>query len=280
MCREISVPCAVLFKLFYYNVKKFEYLFVSTTLNILSIHGTIECCTWACMCVCIEKSNLPECWQMASLPCCKMLCLCLCLSLCDESVRLLRPRVEFARVSRPPRASSLSLTSVSRVAVLLAANSALIQKLFYAVKRACDKQGGESRRQFLVALRHIQSNSSWFCWLICSEILKGKKKISETKSIISTRHFHGSDRFPQKCKRFAFCSKAAAATKCPIVKRLRRECSDMNNTGKSTKTLDLHENAFRKCFESWAVSGDTCGQINCFSPTARTSQKMYELLEL
>lgn len=51
------------------------------------------------------------------------------------------PRVGFAQVSRPPRASSLPLASVSRVAALLAANSALIHKLFYAVKRACDKQG-------------------------------------------------------------------------------------------------------------------------------------------
>lgn len=63
-------------------------------------------------------------------------------SQCDGFVRLLGPRVDFAQVSRPPRASSLSLASVSGVAVLLAANSALIQKLFYAVKRACDKQGG------------------------------------------------------------------------------------------------------------------------------------------
>lgn len=59
-------------------------------------------------------------------------------------------------MSRPPRASSLSLASVSRVAGLLAANSALIQKLFYAVKRTCDKQGGggEGGQRFLVALRH------------------------------------------------------------------------------------------------------------------------------
>lgn len=66
-------------------------------------------------------------------------------TLCDGFVFLLRPRVEGSPVSarlRPPRASSLSLASVSRVAVLLPANSALIQKLFYAVKRTCDKQGG------------------------------------------------------------------------------------------------------------------------------------------
>lgn len=52
-------------------------------------------------------------------------------------------------VSVPPRASSESLASVAGVASLLCANSALIQKLFYAVKRTCDGQrgveGGEGR---------------------------------------------------------------------------------------------------------------------------------------
>lgn len=132
---------------------------------------------------------------------------------------------------------------------------------------------GEGRGwQFLVALRHIQNNSSCFFLVNLQWNLKREERKVETKSIISSQHFHGSDRFPQKCKRFAFCSKAAAATKCSIVKRLRRECSDMNNTGERTKTLDLHQYAFRKCSEIWAGAGNTCGQINCFSPTACTAK--------
>lgn len=45
----------------------------------------------------------------------------------------------------PPRASSVSSASVAGVALLLCANSALIQKLFYAVKRTCDRQRGGGR---------------------------------------------------------------------------------------------------------------------------------------
>lgn len=47
------------------------------------------------------------------------------------------------RVSRSPLVPlSVSFASVAGVALLLCANSALIQKLFYAVKRTCDRQRG------------------------------------------------------------------------------------------------------------------------------------------
>lgn len=51
--------------------------------------------------------------------------------------------VAFVRVSRSPLVPlSVSFASVAGVALLLCANSALIQKLFYAVKRTCDRQRG------------------------------------------------------------------------------------------------------------------------------------------
>lgn len=64
-----------------------------------------------------------------------------------------------SEVSRPHllRASSVPSASVAGVALLLCANSALIQKLFYAVNRTCDRErevggqrgvgGGEGGRQ-------------------------------------------------------------------------------------------------------------------------------------
>lgn len=71
----------------------------------------------------------------------------------------------------PPRASSVSFASVAGVALVLCANAALIQKLFYAVKGTCDRQSGGGggggageARHFLVTcpLGHVHNNSSGF----------------------------------------------------------------------------------------------------------------------
>lgn len=63
------------------------------------------------------------------------------------SLERLNPRRVALSVSVPP--SSVLLASVAEVASLLCANSALIQKLFYAVKRTRDRQRGVEGEQEL-----------------------------------------------------------------------------------------------------------------------------------
>lgn len=73
----------------------------------------------------------------------------------DQSLRFSEVAFECLRadvsrsLSRSPCAASQLFGSVAGVASLLCVNSALIQKLFYAVKRTCDKwkgvEGGEAR---------------------------------------------------------------------------------------------------------------------------------------
>lgn len=63
------------------------------------------------------------------------------------SLERLHPRRVALSVSVPP--SSVLLASVAEVASLLCANSALIQKLFYAVKRTRDRQRGVEGEQEL-----------------------------------------------------------------------------------------------------------------------------------
>lgn len=114
----------------------------------------------------------------------------------------------------PPRASSVSFASVAGVALLLCANSALIQKLFYAVKGTCDRQsggGGEERRgeggearHFLVTcpLGHVHNNSSGFVLVLlwgekmeqqlCSESSKNEE-VNRKPQRGSTREDAGKD---------------------------------------------------------------------------------------
>lgn len=141
------------------------------------------------------ESNLPGSRQTASLPSfrtlsakipCLSLLPSLCRSLWDGLVRLSLSEFEVfwggvrSSVSVPPRASSVLFAGVAGVASLLCVNSALIQKLFYAVKGTCDRQrgveggeewggrggwvGGGQGNNFLVTcpIGHIQNNSSIF----------------------------------------------------------------------------------------------------------------------
>ena len=133
-------------------------------------------CVCVCMCTCVftfteQKSHLPGSRQAASLPSFRTLSakipclsaavsLSLCLSVSLSltlSLGWTRPPLAIRVWSfwrwlsleclGPPRASSVSFASVAGVASLLCANSALIQKLFYAVKGTCDRQRGvEGRR--------------------------------------------------------------------------------------------------------------------------------------
>lgn len=89
----------------------------------------------------------------------------------------------------------MSVASVAGVALLLCANSALIQKLFYAVNRTCDRQrggkersgekggGGEARQHFfrlLVSLAKFTTIPQSVYSLTCCEAQKINKSAVKT----------------------------------------------------------------------------------------------------
>lgn len=118
-------------------------------------HPSVCVCVCACASIIVRPTMIPaNCFSSILLgPCLQRsyasaalsrtlsLSLSLCNGLVPHSVRVLKiSEVTFTRVSCPPRASSASFASAAGVAWLLCANSVLIQKLFYAVKRTCDRQ--------------------------------------------------------------------------------------------------------------------------------------------